>query len=205
MKEIYWWKHAAKCHQTSVVGESDLYYEDDVLARVKNFEEQERNNLVRSAIRNPPPPAGTYSLPRGYVQMAHAQAMPASGYLPPGSHMQAAPMPNPGAMTYGQAAIAQYHGHAGGAVAGPSHHVHPHSPITPLSPTAHASFLRMHAVGPPAQMPMHHMPQMSPVDATAHYGVGPSTSHASIVPHSAAEAAAAYIAATGGLPNLPMQ
>ncbi|KZV83696.1 hypothetical protein EXIGLDRAFT_571148, partial [Exidia glandulosa HHB12029] len=38
VKEIYWWKHASKCHQSSVEGECDLYYEDPVLSRIQAFE-----------------------------------------------------------------------------------------------------------------------------------------------------------------------
>ncbi|KDQ52554.1 hypothetical protein JAAARDRAFT_61861 [Jaapia argillacea MUCL 33604] len=36
-KEIYWWKHAAGCHQgSSLVGERDFYLENDVYKRIKN-------------------------------------------------------------------------------------------------------------------------------------------------------------------------
>ncbi|KAH7107930.1 hypothetical protein BKA62DRAFT_1098 [Auriculariales sp. MPI-PUGE-AT-0066] len=64
VREIYWWKHAAKCHQGAIEGECDIYYEDEILARVKAWEKvkkaqaQARGLIDSAADKNVPvPPA----------------------------------------------------------------------------------------------------------------------------------------------------
>jgi hypothetical protein len=39
VRELFWWKHAAGCHKDSkLIGESDIFIEDDAYRRLQEYE-----------------------------------------------------------------------------------------------------------------------------------------------------------------------
>ncbi|EJD52320.1 hypothetical protein AURDEDRAFT_180943 [Auricularia subglabra TFB-10046 SS5] len=206
VKEIYWWKHVAKCHQSNYSGECDLYYEDDVLLRVKAFEERERAAALRNAIDRsvgmPPRMVAAPGYPGGYL----VQVAPGSAFGNP------VPVQAMGQVPYGHTAVqAQYPmapAHALGPVAGPSNVQHM-SPISPMTvyptqrqhPHAHAHpHAHPHAQHAPgsSMMPMPH--QVAPVQHS-HMVAAPM---AQLAPAMVADPSTGYVQApTSAISALP--